>query len=36
MIKENGGKKVNFLPKIILRIPQFTVENGVKTHFDGF
>ena len=36
MMKENGGTKVNFLPKILLNIPRFTVENGFKTHFDGF
>ena len=36
MITENGGIKVNFLQKILLNIPQFKVENGIKTQIDGF
>ena len=36
MIKENGGIKVNFLPKNLLSIEIFQIENGIKTHFDGF
>ena len=36
MIKENGGIKVNFLPKNLLSIEILPVENGSKTHFDGF